>query len=223
MSGMADAVTGSSPPIFDPEPSSGIGPAPIVATHWWPYSSRLELGALASAVPSARLHARLVVGEWGHGTIAETVELVVSELVTNGVKAAQSLVYGSVVRLKLCGDDTRVLVAVWDDNPEPVHALVPQNNDLPDLEAEGGRGLFLVASLSTDWGVYRPEGATGKVVWCLVAVPEPDDLGAASHRRRAYHSLPKRVPSDYPIRRSAQPMDDLEVLERVRAGLASLE
>lgn len=218
----ANAVTGSSPPIADPEPSSGVGPAPTLVTAWWPYQSRLELAAFPSAVPSARLHARLVVGEWGHGAIAGTVELIVSELVTNGVKAAQDCEYGSTVRLELSGDEDQVLVAVRDDNPEPVHALALEENDVPDLEVEGGRGLFLVASLSADWGVYRPDDAPGKVVWCLVAAPEADDVGAVPHRGRPYRPLPKRVPSVYPIRRSAQVMGDVGVLERVKQGLRKL-
>ncbi len=46
--------------------------------------SFLELGALPSAVPCARIHARQVVWEWGLGALTEAVELVVSELVTSG-------------------------------------------------------------------------------------------------------------------------------------------
>ena len=90
------------------------------------------------------------------------------------------------------------------------------------MEAEGGRGLFLVASFSADWGVYRPDDAPGKVVWCLIAGPEADDVETDPHRRRAHRQLPKRVPSDYPIRRPAHAMGDAEVLERVRRGLKRL-
>src|SRR5215467_4083379 len=50
--------------------------------------SYLELGAYPSAVPCARLHARNVLYEWGVRSIADTVELIVSELVTNAVNAA---------------------------------------------------------------------------------------------------------------------------------------
>jgi anti-sigma regulatory factor (Ser/Thr protein kinase) len=194
----------------------------MLATTWWPFRSRLELGALPSAVPSARLHARLVVGEWGLESIANTVELVVSELVTNGVKAAQGLDYGSAVRLELSGDEHQVLVAVWDGNPEPIQTSVPGDDELPDLEAEGGRGLFLVDSLSTDWDVCWPDDAPGKVVWCLVAVSEADDVGAVTRRRGPYWPLPKRVPSGYPIRRPAHALDDVGVLERVRESLKKL-
>lgn len=221
MSGRADAVTGwGNSSAQHPEPGSGVGPASMLTT-WWPFQSHLELGALPSAVPSARLHARLVVGEWGLGSIADTVELAVSELVTNGVKAAQGSEYGSTVRLELFGDEDQVLVTVWDGNPEPVHAAFVED-ELPDLEAEGGRGLFLVASLSVDWGTYRPDDAPGKVVWCLVAVPEADAMELARERRQTYRPLPRRVPAVYALRRPAHAMGDVEVLERVRESLKRL-
>jgi len=51
----------------------------------WPLVSFLELGALTSAVPCARLHARQVLWEWGLQASADTAELLVSELVTNAV------------------------------------------------------------------------------------------------------------------------------------------
>ena len=145
-----------------------------------------------------------------------------SELVTNGVKATQELDHLPAIRLELSSDEDQVLVAVRDGNPEPVHSTDIGDDGLPDLESESGRGLFLVASLSTDWGMYWPDDAPGKVVWCLVTAPQADDVGTEPHRRQAYRPLPKRVPSDYPIRRSAHAMGDVEVLERVRQGLKRL-
>lgn len=62
-----------------------------VRTVAWPLQSYLELGALPGAVPSARLHARLVVCEWGLHELAETTELIASELTTNAVQAARGL------------------------------------------------------------------------------------------------------------------------------------
>jgi hypothetical protein len=53
-----------------------------------------QVGALPGAVPCARLHARLVVCEWGLNQRAETVELVVSELATNAVLASAQLMGG---------------------------------------------------------------------------------------------------------------------------------
>lgn len=38
-----------------------------------------------------------------------------------------------------------------------------------DVEAESGRGLLLVEALSSDWGAYVPDSASGKVVWAVVS------------------------------------------------------
>lgn len=57
-------------------------------TSDWPLQSYLELAALPGAVPCARLHARQVLREWGHGAMVESVELMVSEVVTNAVRAS---------------------------------------------------------------------------------------------------------------------------------------
>jgi anti-sigma regulatory factor (Ser/Thr protein kinase) len=204
--------------MVGPEPSSGIGPASMQAGRYWPRQDYLPLGALPSAVPSARLHARLIMAEWGFGTISETVELVVSELVTNGVNASRALGHRPPVWLGLSADDRLVLVVVWDGNPEPVR--IPDSGDIevPDLEAESGRGLLLVDSLSTHWGAYSLGSGHGKVVWSLVAVPE----APMPKQDQAVQALPKRTAADYPIQRPAHPMGDVEVLGRVRKGLKRL-
>jgi anti-sigma regulatory factor (Ser/Thr protein kinase) len=222
MSRRADAARGSCPLAADPQPSSGVGPACITALGRWPRASYLELGALPSAVPPARLHARLVVAEWGLGSIADTVELIVSELVTNGVKASQALDHLSPVWLGLAGDEHQVFVAVWDGNDEPMQTPVASDDELLDLEAEGGRGLLLVDSLSTDWGVYGLKDGRGKVVWAVATDPEAPTT--AEHSRAASQaSLPRRVPHLRPVMRPVQAMADLAVLRRVRDGLRGLE
>ena len=58
-----------------------------VTSHPRPLCSYLELGALPTAVPCARLHARHLAWEWGLNGLAPDSELLVSELVTNAVKA----------------------------------------------------------------------------------------------------------------------------------------
>lgn len=144
-----------------------------MATTAWPFQSHLELGALPSAVPCARLHARQLVWEWGLAALTETIELMVSELVTNAVQASEGLVgyrQGGrwtpgvpPVRLWLSSDGKRVLVQVWDANDR-----MPVRQEIEDVEAEGGRGLLLVETLSTEWGAYVPEDLGGKVVWGVV-------------------------------------------------------
>jgi anti-sigma regulatory factor (Ser/Thr protein kinase) len=113
----------------------------------WPLASYLELGALPSAVPSARLHARLVMAEWGFASLADAAELIVSELVTNAVKASQALGHLPPVWLGLAGNERHVFIGVWDGNVESGQTSVAGDDELPDLEAEGGRGLLLASAI----------------------------------------------------------------------------
>jgi hypothetical protein len=170
MSRRAGALPGSRS-ARDPEPSSGPGPAvgerrPPAWARSYPHQSHLVLGALPGAVPCARLHARLVLAEWGLKALADTGELAVSELVTNAVCASAGLPEAQhslpTVRMWLSADHERVLVQVWDAD----HQLpVPQQ---PDPDAAHGRGLLLVESLSEAWGTYRPQRVIGKIVWAML-------------------------------------------------------
>lgn len=54
----------------------------------WPRRDFLELGALVSAVPCARLHARHVLREWELACLGDSAELLITELVPNAVQAA---------------------------------------------------------------------------------------------------------------------------------------
>jgi anti-sigma regulatory factor (Ser/Thr protein kinase) len=133
--------------------------------------SALEFAALPGAVPCARLHARSILTEWGLIAIAETVELIVSELVTNATAASarlsgppryQQRVRLPAVSLRLTANNECVLIEVWDEDPTP-----PRRQE-PELDDEGGRGLLLVEALSSRWGYYIPDDHHGKVVWAEV-------------------------------------------------------
>lgn len=129
----------------------------------WPLRSFLELGAYPTAVSCARLHAKHVLREWSLAEVSDSAELLVSELVTNAVRASTSAADIAVVRLWLLSNQARVLIMVQDDNLQhPVQAR-------PDTDAESGRGLLLVETISERWDWYLPEEAAGKVVWCLLA------------------------------------------------------
>jgi anti-sigma regulatory factor (Ser/Thr protein kinase) len=128
----------------------------------WPYRTFLELGALAGAVPSARLHARLVLLEWGLAALSDSIEHLVSELVTNGVRASRAM-GRDAVRMWLVSDLGRVVVFVWDASPLP-----PAPAADPGADAESGRGLLLVEALSERWGHFGYDGG-GKVVWAVAA------------------------------------------------------
>jgi anti-sigma regulatory factor (Ser/Thr protein kinase) len=125
----------------------------------WPYRTFLELGALAGAVPSARLHARLVLREWGLAVLSDDTELLVSELVTNGVRASRAMGQAAV-RMWLVSDLRQIVIFVWDASP-----LSPARAD-PGADAESGRGLLLVEALSDRWGHFGYDGG-GKVVWAV--------------------------------------------------------
>jgi anti-sigma regulatory factor (Ser/Thr protein kinase) len=136
----------------------------------WPLRSSLELGALPGAVPSARLHARHVMWEWGLTALREDVELLVSELVTNAVQASQSMEWIFPVRLKLLSDRAKVLILVSDANPRAPARRKAGGGD------EAGRGLVLVETFSEQWGWDAVPDTPGKVVWCLVS-GLPDSQG----------------------------------------------
>ena len=128
----------------------------------WPLETFLELGALPTAVACARWHAKQVLSEWGLKEFSERVELLVSELATNAVKASQSPDWIFPIRLWLRSDGARVMILVWDINPQPPTRVEA------DEEAESGRGLLLVETLSekSDWYPHKELG--GKVVWSLI-------------------------------------------------------
>ena len=133
----------------------------------WPLASSLPLGALPGATPCARLHARAVLVEWGLEDLAESAELIVSELVTNAVRASTASngrprydgLQMPVVVLRMASDRIRLLIEVWDGIPGAPHAAHPGPHD------ESGRGLMLVAAQCDRWSWQTVPGWPGKVVW----------------------------------------------------------
>lgn len=137
----------------------------------WILQSVLAIGALPTATPCARLHARNVLCDWGLRDMAGTVELVVSELVTNAVQASMDRSgrprYAgdrglACVHLRLSSDHVTTLVEVWDEN-----AGLPMPTQTTG-DDEGGRGLMLVAALSEQWGWDISRHGRGKIVWALI-------------------------------------------------------
>jgi anti-sigma regulatory factor (Ser/Thr protein kinase) len=130
----------------------------------WPLRDFLELGALPGAVPCARLHVRQLLWEWNLASLSEAIELITSELLTNAVQVSRKHDLLAPVRLWLLADRQRVMVLVWDASPE-----APVRIDACDCDdAEHGRGLLLVESISSRWSWYLAGDAGGKVVWAQV-------------------------------------------------------
>ena len=129
----------------------------------WPLSSGLVLGALPTAASCGRLHAKNVVWEWGLAHLGDTIELLVSELLTNAVKASSSPDGAGVVVLRLLANRERLLIEVWDHNPDD-----PQPRQA-DAESESGRGFSVIEALSSRWG-FRRLSYSVKVVWCELRI-----------------------------------------------------
>ena len=149
----------------------------------------------------------------------DTAELLVSELVTNGVKAVQAMEQKPPVWLRLSSNSIQLLIEVWDGNTWP-----PSPGELEDgvpaLEDEGGRGLFLVATLSGRWDWYLTQEPIGKVVWCELDVQQSstaEEAGTATHTL-----LPRRVAHAQYVT-PVKAMDDSFTLGRVRDGLRELD
>ncbi|MFE2938353.1 SpoIIE family protein phosphatase [Streptomyces sp. NPDC059255] len=92
------------------------------------------------------------------GTVVDTAELMVSELVTNAVNHARS----HRVVLRLVRTDA-LLCEVLDDEPAPATLLSAGRSD------EYGRGLRVVSALAREWG--SSSSAHGKTVWFEQALP----------------------------------------------------
>lgn len=108
----------------------------------------------------ARAMARQILGD-SHPA-ADTVMLLVSELVTNAVMHSRSGAPGGTVTVALCPGSAGVLIQVRD-NGGPLEPLMSATSE---VAAERGYGQLLVSALADCWGsVVSTEG---RVTWCRV-------------------------------------------------------
>lgn len=113
-----------------------------------------------ATVTDARRHTRSMMTAW-QVERADDVEMIVSELMTNAVKASLA---DWTITLWLFADDDRILVCVWDESDEPPVLREPSHGD------QDGRGLVIVEALSDAHGyIAGPHG--GKVVWSKIDRP----------------------------------------------------
>jgi len=88
-----------------------------------------------------------------HATALEDAELLVSELVTNGIRYAAPPI---VLRIE-CENQDSLRILVRDGSP-----LMPRLNHA-EPEDERGRGMYLVDYISDEWGAERTPD--GKETW----------------------------------------------------------
>ncbi|MFJ3496802.1 ATP-binding protein [Streptomyces sp. NPDC086091] len=113
-----------------------------------------------ASVRDARRFTRAALEDWALTGLADTAELVVSELAANAVRHARRDSYRVTLR-RLAPD--RVQVAVIDlSRAEPQVARAGE-------DSENGRGLALVDAVSTRWGTEPLRW--GKRVWADLTLP----------------------------------------------------
>jgi anti-sigma regulatory factor (Ser/Thr protein kinase) len=141
-------------PMAPTRPTPITSPA-VPARPVGPRVCRVRLTAGLAAAKAARAVVEKTLRAWRVPVDPDVAVLLTSELVTNAVThgAEEAGIAGGFVTLAIACSAAGLRVDVHDGS-----------GDLPLLEsplaeAETGRGLLLVTSLSAEWGFYRtPEG-----------------------------------------------------------------
>ncbi len=186
------------------------------------YEHELTLVPLLTEVRRARRFTRSVLQE--QRIPAErvgTAELLVSELVTNAVKMSTARLraprqaandHFRLIGLRLSLIAHSVVIEVRDGSDKPP-VLQEQS-----LYSEEGRGLAVVASMSSRWS-YFPLRSGGKIVWCELHIARQ---AAADDVIFLSGPLPRRGRNSRPAF-AAVVMNDPVLLQRVRDGLLALD
>ena len=129
--------------------------APAGATVQRPYCIHVRLAIGPPAAGEARRHDGAVIEAWQVPVEADVAILLASDAIRHDTACQEA----PQLVVSWAGDE--LLVEVHDKSrstPVPVEA---------PLDAEAGRGLMLLSSLSTEWG-YR-ETVSGKAVYFTLA------------------------------------------------------
>jgi anti-sigma regulatory factor (Ser/Thr protein kinase) len=132
----------------------------------------LVLPAVPQSARTARSHAEAALNVWDLPHLIDSATLITSELVTNAIAASTDKApegkEGRPVILSLTARDGELITRVWDADPE----MPPPGKPAPDDPyPEGGRGLLIIAELSTKWGWHPGNG--GKYVWASLPISPP--------------------------------------------------
>ena len=122
---------------------------------------RVRLSSGPTAPAQARAQVREAICAWDVPVDPSVAVLLTSELVTNAIRYEK----GETVTLAIDCSQGLLRVDVHDSSGD-----IPVVLDIPG-EAEAGRGLMLVATLSDEWGFYRTPA--GKAVY-FTLTSQPD-------------------------------------------------
>jgi hypothetical protein len=131
--------------------------------------TRLRLAPEPSSAAVARRYTAATCELWRCEDAADNAVAIVSELVANVVRHAAT---DAVLRLELRRQ--LLTVAISDGSPE-----LPVRRPLAEA-LESGRGLSIVAALSTAWGA-NPTISGGKIVWATIRVITPNARAAINN------------------------------------------
>ena len=131
------------PPPGSPVPTGGRPHSPITL----PYA--------AHAAAAARAHLRRQAHQLPPTTLEDAL-LLTSELVTNAIRHGRP-----EVTLAVALEPSALTVVVTDTSPD----LPPLDPRTPHPDSPTGRGLLIVHTLATRWGVTPQPAQPGKAVW----------------------------------------------------------
>jgi anti-sigma regulatory factor (Ser/Thr protein kinase) len=121
-----------------------------VAVH----GESLDFEVDSSSPAAARRFVHQLLDSWDLDDLSEIVELLVSEVVTNVVRHAQT---DGSISMSRTADGVRVEVSdSAGGRPEPL---------TPEPRQPTGRGLAIVEAMASRWGVAGAPDGTGKSVW----------------------------------------------------------
>ncbi|WP_055694044.1 ATP-binding protein [Streptomyces prasinopilosus] len=132
----------------------------------------LPFVALPTEVRLLRRAAAAQLDQWGMPAAGDEASLLVTELATNVIKHVGE---GTLATLILEWKRERLRVEMHDKS-----GAFPVPRDA-GYDAEGGRGLHLIATMAADWGTVIT--ALGKTVWCEI------ELGSEATCRRVERAV----------------------------------
>ncbi|WP_329306330.1 ATP-binding protein [Streptomyces sp. NBC_01260] len=131
-----------------------------------PCEVMFKLVRCRSSVPRARAVLRAKLGEWRAGhMVAESGELVLSELVTNALRV--QVPGDRMVGVRIESREREGLLRLEVSDAGEGRPVVRQPGELDTA----GRGLLLVQALAHRWGVDERQAGIGKTVWADLLAP----------------------------------------------------
>jgi hypothetical protein len=120
------------------------------------YQRRVRLTRKPAAAAEARRQVRVAIRDWKAPVDPEIAILLTSDLVTNAITRGE----GQTLMLAIRCSRAHLRVDVYDTS-----RFLPPGMD----DTDAGRGLVLVAALSTEWGSFRTPA--GKAMYFTLGFP----------------------------------------------------